>query len=272
MKMKNYKNEHAAAKGLLGESIKIMNESNLDYVVVGGWIPYLFYTNKKYSHPGSFDVDILLNDKIVNIKSIEKLIQNFRKHNYIFSAKNKFQLHKILKVNKEPMVFHVDFLHRKYAPDQDEGMFLDWGKMTSIAGPGMDIIFDRNERITHTISCILPNGIKENVIVNFASEIGFITSKGRSLNNPKRTRDSYDLFLIMKDANSELLAKSKYYYKNYGIYKISIDNILDFFKKGNGFLNTTKYIEKYSDQNTKDTIAKKLINDTVINFLNKTIN
>jgi hypothetical protein len=142
----------------------------------GGWIPYLFYLSN-YPHPGSFDVDLLLDDKTTK-DQMEKAVEIFKTHGYHFAAKNKFQLHKLLNVAGEEIIFHVDFLHRKYAPDQEDGFFINWNKMLSIAGPGTDIIFLDNERTSESLSYELPDETVEILRTNFANEIGFICSKG----------------------------------------------------------------------------------------------
>lgn len=246
--MRTYSDEQEAAKGILGEAVKIISQSNVDYVIVGGWIPYLFYT-PIYPHPGSFDVDLLLNDQTTK-EQMEVAVDKFKENGYHFAAKNKFQMHKLLDVNGEKIVFHVDFLHRKYAPDQEDGFFLNWNKMLSIAGPGTDIVFLDNERNTKELSFDLPDGTSEKMNINFANEIGFISAKGRALDTPKRVRDSYDIFLIICQSKNytELLMKSNEYYHTKDYYKSSIDNIYNFFTNGKGIENTKKFLEKYQDQ------------------------
>jgi hypothetical protein len=263
--MRIYKDEQDAAKGILGEAVKIISQSNVDYVVVGGWIPFLFYSSI-YPHPGSFDVDLLLNDNTTK-EQMEKAVDVFKENGYHFAAKNKFQLHKILNVAGEEIIFHVDFLHRKYAPDQEDGFFLNWNKMLSIAGPGTDIIFLDNERTSHDLTFDLPDNTTETFFVNFANEVGFISAKGRALDTPKRVRDSYDIFVIIcqtKDYNT-LLHKSYEYYHSKEYYKSSIDNIYRFFTEGKGIENTKRFIEKYKDrlkylpENLDQFIAQKVI-------------
>jgi len=252
--MRIYANEQDGAKGLLGEAVKIISQCGIDYVIVGGWIPYLFYTSF-YPHPGSFDVDLLLNDKTTTHEQMEKAVQKFEVNDYLFSAKNKFQLHKILNIGEKRILFHVDFLHRKYAPDQDQGMFINWNPAMSIAGPGTDIIFLDNERTTTEISFDLPESITEKITVNFASEIGFISAKGRALDSPKRIRDSYDIFLIICQSKNyaNLLQKSYDYYHSRQYFSTSINNIYNFFTDGdkygnNGVKNTRRYLEEYKSQ------------------------
>lgn len=243
-----YKDEQEAAKGILGEAVKIISDNQIDYAIVGGWIPFLFYSDI-YPHPGSFDVDLLLNDETTKAQ-MEKAVEVFKKNGYHFASKNKFQLHKLLNVAGEEIIFHVDFLHRKYAPDQEDGFFLNWNKMMSIAGPGTDIIFIDNERTTKELKFNLPDETIETLTVNFASEIGFLCAKGRALDTPKRVRDSYDIFLIICQSKDfgNLLTKSYELYHSKEYYKLSIDNIYKFFTEGKGVENTKKFLEKYKDQ------------------------
>lgn len=140
----------------------------------------------------------------------------------------------------------------KYAPDQDEGMFINWNPAMSIAGPGTDIIFLDNERIAYDISFDLPDNTTETIMVDFASEIGFLGAKGRAIDSPKRVRDSYDIFLVIcqsKDYET-LLKKSYKYYHSKQYFSTSINNIYNFFVHGdkhgnNGVRNTVKYLENY---------------------------
>lgn len=268
--MKIYINEQEAAKGILGEAVKIISESNVDYVVVGGWIPFLFYSSI-YPHQGSFDVDLLLNDN-TSKEQMEKVVDIFKENGYHFAAKNKFQLYKILNVADEEIIFHVDFLHRKYAPDQEDGFFLNWNKMLSIAGPGTDIIFLDNERTSEELTFELPNETKETLNVNFANDIGFISAKGRALDTPKRVRDSYDIFLIICQTKdySTLLEKSYEYYHSKEYFRASIDNIHKFFTEGKGIENTKKFLEKYkSDIKYLPYNLDKFVTQKVIGFIDK---
>ncbi|WP_191908865.1 hypothetical protein [Larkinella humicola] len=276
--MRVYATEQEGAKGLLGEAVKIISQCDIDYVIIGGWIPLLFYSSI-YPHPGSFDVDLLLNDKTTSVEKMQTAVRMFKENGYLFSAKNKFQLHKALNILDDQILFHVDFLHRRYAPDQEQGIFINWNSAMSISGPGTDIIFLDNERNAREISFDLPDNTTESVRINFASEIGFIGAKGRSLDVPKRIRDSYDIFLVICQTKNykELLLKSQYYYHNKLYFKTSIDNIFEFFTQGdkygnNGIKNTKRYLEEYKPSLKYISMIDdldKFISDKVCGFIKK---
>lgn len=198
--MRKYENDLAAARGLLGEATLVLIKQEIDFAVIGGWVPYLFNANP-LSHPGTYDVDVLLNSN-TSYEAMNKAIEEFMRVGYLRSPKNAFQLYRILRVDDEDRIFHVDFLHRKYAEDTDD-LIKDWGKIQSIAGPGTDIIFLENERRVETLFFELPNGDSQKVNVTFCTEVGLLSAKGRSAMTKKRTRDAYDIFLVVHQSKNK---------------------------------------------------------------------
>ena len=226
----DYPDEHAAGLGLLAETVSLLRRSSVDFAVIGGWLPYLFNA-APISHPGTFDVDILLNERTPRA-AFESGAEILLGHGYLRAPKNQFQLHRLLSVRGEQFVYHVDFLHRKYADDTDD-MIRHWGKFQSIAGPGTDIIFTENERTTERIVALPPNGPEEEIQVPFCSEVGFISAKGRSATTAKRTRDAFDVFLVVCQSrdrerlirrSSELLANT--------MFQLSMRNLYEGFTTG----------------------------------------
>lgn len=221
--MHGYADESGAATGLLLDVVKRLTESNVDFVVVGGWIPYLFNSHP-ITHPGTFDVDILLNEA-TSREVFEAAASKLLKSGYLRAPKNSFQLHRILKVLGEDLVYHADFLHRKYADDSD-GLLMHWGKFQSIASPGMDIIFTEHERQTREVNAIDFGGQAASFDVPFCTEAGFIGAKGRSAMTEKRTRDAFDVFLVVhQSCDRELLIDRCRALKQNKIFAISLQNL-----------------------------------------------
>jgi len=241
----NFNSELEAAQSFLAEVAHIMDSTRLDFVVVGGWIPYLF-NSKPIPHPGTYDVDVLLEDK-VGRSELQQTIDVFLSHGYISPVKNRFQLYRILTVQNKPLAFHVDFLHRKYA-DSEGALPLDFEVANSnckisIATPGTDLIFTRNERVKKNLSQILPDGQSMSLDISFASEAGFLSAKGRSIQVEKRVRDAFDVYLIIKQStNYEKLTKRSNALLNEGIFKLSMTKIFDSFKSGKSLDNTLRVL------------------------------
>jgi hypothetical protein len=229
--MRNYNNDLDAARGLLGEAASILNNQKIDFVVIGGWIPYLF-NSEPISHPGTFDVDVLLNSE-TSRQAMNEAVDAFMKVGYLRSPKNAFQIFRILRVGTEDRVFHVDFLHRKYAEDVDD-MIKDWGKIQSIAGPGTDIIFLESERRIQLLGFDLPDGTSQEIAIHFCTEVGFLSAKGRSASTKKRTRDAYDVFLVTKQSHNrrQLIERCRALMGN-RIFSFSFEELEKGFRAGN---------------------------------------
>ena len=118
--MHSYKNILDGAKGLLVETILAIEPTGLEYVVVGGWSPFL--RNKtSYSHPGTKDVDILFNDGDV-VGKIDKAVESLLSKGFVISAKHDFQLFKKLHVQGKDVIYHVDLLHPQESSNSPELM------------------------------------------------------------------------------------------------------------------------------------------------------
>jgi hypothetical protein len=67
-----YSRDTAAAFALLQEVTGALLECNVDFVIVGGWVPFLFHA-ERFGHPGTYDVDVLLNAKSLGASTMALL-------------------------------------------------------------------------------------------------------------------------------------------------------------------------------------------------------
>ncbi|NIJ83048.1 hypothetical protein FHY35_000003 [Xanthomonas arboricola] len=190
-----FQSEQEAAKAMLLEVTQILNRKTIDYAVVGGWVPYLFNCSP-VAHPGTFDVDIVLNTALNKddvILALDSMINDF---GYMRAPKNAFQVYRAIPVLGETMIFHVDFLHRKYADDTGD-LTRSWGRYQSITAPGTDVIFTHQQTQSHLVEALGMDGNSLKSDVTFASEAAFLSTKGRSVGFGKRERDAFDIYLII---------------------------------------------------------------------------
>jgi hypothetical protein len=239
-----YSTEQEAALGLLGESCGILDSCGVEYVVVGGWRPFLF-CGAPIPHPGTFDVDVLLRET-TSRAAFDAAAQQLLAAGYLRAPKNQFQAHRVLTVGDEPLLFHVDFLHRRYAPDVNDNL-IEWGKFQSIAGPGTDIIFELSEYSQESIDVVLPSGNAQTVNIRFASEVGILATKGRSAGTAKRTRDAFDIYLILKQSRDYSYLVSRCAEICYSaLFRLSLDAIREGFSNGTWSKNAAAYLAKAS--------------------------
>lgn len=193
---------------LLGECCEILNYSEVEYIIVGGWSPFLL-NSEGYLHPGTKDVDILFK-KGLESNQLEDVINEFLDNGFIQSAKHPFQLLKTIDIKDYKFIYNVDLLH----PDDQEkksDLFVDHidfpikeseiinvnYKGKTIRLPKSDLFFSGFYDEFSQDFCLL-NGETKNIKFNLLNESGLILSKLKSVFNEKRTRDAYDIYLALE--------------------------------------------------------------------------
>jgi len=219
------------AKEVLFEAISTLIDvdRNCRYVVIGGWCPYLRKCNG-YSHPGTFDVDILFEKAYEKYELSEYIIAMMSKE-YYPSAKHSFQLLKKINVGAEGFIYNVDLLHPgmiKENPDLfvdhlDLDVFVDKFKgekykEKSIILPGSEIIFDEILFDMYELG-----GLKFNLL----TYEGMFLTKTISCQKVKRERDCYDIFLGFKsgEISSE---KIRTFCKKYSYINASVEDFIEY--------------------------------------------
>jgi hypothetical protein len=182
-----FSSELEAARVLLSESTELLREHHVDFVVVGGWPAYLF-NSARYGHPGTFDVDLVLDSRSLDDGSFDAASEKLLERGYLRAPKNKFQAHRILNVAGEDLVFHVDFLNEQDPGDSLE-MIDGTGKLRSIYTPAMRTVFEyKGFRTTPEF-----HGVR------FPSPETYVVTKAAATEVKKRGRDAFDIFLTVSD-------------------------------------------------------------------------
>lgn len=160
-------------------------------------------------------------------------------------------------------MYHVDFLHRHYADDTDE-LIRNWGRFQSIAGPGTDVIFTDAERMLRAVDVVLPDGSKHSITTSFCTEVGFLSAKGRSASVSKRTRDAFDVFLVIQQSQDygRLVSRSNELIAD-PVFRLSLQGLRDGFRKGKLFAQAVAYLREQAPA-VADPI--KLVHSTIERF------
>jgi hypothetical protein len=189
------------AKELLLDSVGAIHAAGIrDYVVIGGWCPYLRNTSS-LKHPGTLDVDILFKEGY-QAGALKDAIASLRGKGFIASAKHSFQLLRTTVVNQEKLIYNVDLLHPRMH-EEDRGLFIDHLELdipldvegrrlkavTSIAQPCSVVIFEEQLYSPYEI-----DGFRFN-LVDFT---GMFITKMDSCQKVKRERDALDLYIALK--------------------------------------------------------------------------
>jgi hypothetical protein len=84
-----------------------------------------------------------------------------------------------------------------------------------------------------SVDVVLPDGTNRGVTASFCTEVGSLSAKGRSARVPKRTRDAFDVFLVIQQSQDygRLVARSKELITD-PVFKLSLKGLWDGFRDG----------------------------------------
>ncbi len=245
--MNEYSDIQTGALGMLYETTSLLNRLGVKYIIVGGWSPYLL-NSKPIPHPGTKDVDVLF-DGAYEKGRLGDIILKFLKNNYVLSAKHDFQLFKKIKVAGQDFIYNVDLLHplETIKPKDIYVEHIDLNipadkyqsrtfKMKSIALPSSQSLFDSNVISKYKLEITTVTGQSISEEIPLMGELGTLITKSQSVSVPKRYRDSFDIYLTIKQSSNygalidsiKLLKKGNIntYNTLYGIRQAYEDSIL----------------------------------------------
>lgn len=234
------------AQELLMETVSALSAASEDqYIVIGGWCPYLRNTSSM-KHPGTLDVDVLFKDGYQE-GALARSINALRQRGFVPSAKHAFQLLIEKQIGAEQLIYNVDLLHPRMN-DTDKNMFVDQldldipidaderrvKKMKSIVQPNSVVLFEENLFSPFPLS-----GMEFN-LVDFT---GMFITKMDSCQKQKRERDSFDIYIGFKSGLVDLQKLKAIKSKNDRVAK-SLAKFIGFLRKSADEFN--RNISKFS--------------------------
>lgn len=211
-----FSNVLQAQTAILLDTCRILDGGNIQYVIAGGWAPFLRGRHDSVTHRGTHDVDVLFNDEP---KQTEKAAQQMLANDYSPSAKHEFQLLKKLKVGARDLIFNVDFMHpaettatNMFHDIFDLGVKADYDshithKVKSICFPSSRIVFDENLWSRFRVDGLFPDGQETQLEIPLITEPASILSKCTSVSSVKRDRDAFDIFFVLTGKNGKAVAQ-----------------------------------------------------------------
>lgn len=217
----DFPDEQAAALALFRDTTTRLHAAGVKFVVVGGWVTWFFH-GSKYDHPGTFDVDVLLQPESLADGTFDAAADAMLSDGYLRAAKNRYQIHRVLRVNKEPMIFHADFLNENGSPD-DLDVAVGKGRMQSIYTPAMKLVLRYGD-----FRKLSPQDWPGLSMVLFPSIETFIATKAAAALVKKRRRDAFDIFVSLDSAGAkEIGERWKGLETKDGMFREAADSILD---------------------------------------------
>jgi hypothetical protein len=222
------------AEELLVDAVTALDEVAVrDYIVIGGWCPYLRNTSS-IPHPGTLDVDILFRDGS-RPGALATAISGLRHKGFILSAKHSFQLLSEKVIKGERLIYNVDLLHPLMSDsEKDRGMVVDHleldvpldheerflKKARSIVQPNSSVLFDEHLFSKFTVKSATFD------LVDFT---GMFITKMDSCQKQKRERDALDLYIAVKCNQIDFQIMNRLRVENPRIKK-SFDRLLNYLR------------------------------------------
>lgn len=251
------------AKALLEQTVAVLqNFEDCQYIIIGGWCPVL-RSNSDIAHPGTLDVDILFEDSD-HCGQLSPVVKSLFSEGFMPSAKHSFQLLKPIEINTSRVVFHIDLLHPDMTKNKKSvGMFVDHldldvpitqeedrvKKMASIVLPNSRVLFDEQLFDRHPLG---------DLDFNLLTFEGMFLTKMDSCSNPKRTRDSFDIFLAFVNEAIDMCRINELASRNHRV-QASLENFTDFLNDPNStFDKNVNLYAKSIDQSPTQFILSRL--------------
>lgn len=248
-----------ASKELLVEVSTILLGAEAEFIVVGGWSPYLLNTTE-FKHPGTKDVDILFSDGAAE-RGLEQYVHLLLQNGFMPSAKHDFQLLKPISVNGHELVFNVDLLHPSESLKNPE-LFTDHFDLhirdgdlektkfvRSIVLPSSEILF--RSGFNQTIRVVAPLTGKD-AFVPLISPAGAILSKCESVHLAKRPRDSFDIYISLMSGGAPNIVQAISPYKHLTGVKHMLNSLGTFVAQKSSYLEDRNEfdvrVRKYEDR------------------------
>jgi hypothetical protein len=185
-------NQTEASKGALVELALALELYRDDFVLAGGWAPYIL-TKGYVEHCGSIDIDLVLRPSIVvRYESIRNLVLGLG----YMPTRDPFKFERELKaLDRKPFLMSLDFLTEPEAREHITALPEVQKDLQAVFILGCSIVLTHNT--TETIEGKLPSGADGAADIKVSDIVGALAMKGLALGRPRKLeKDSYDIYVL----------------------------------------------------------------------------
>lgn len=185
-----------AANSVLLEIGHLLQIYSDGFVVIGGSVPGLILRNQQEPHIGSIDVDIALDQHKIP-ETDYRTIKSLLVERGYSPEEQPFTFSRDILIEGSPIKVKVDFLAGEYGGTGEKRRTQRVQDLKPRKARACDLAFIQT--IPIQITGELPNGAKDQVIVQVASIVPFLMMKAQALNGRMKEKDAYDIYYCMRN-------------------------------------------------------------------------
>jgi hypothetical protein len=187
--------QKVAAHRVLVEIVNILNEYMNDILIIGGWVPELFFPDQ--GHVRSIDVDILLNHLKLQDSAYLNIERILSRNGYARHPEKYFTYVKRVVVDGEPYDVDLDIMAGMYGGTGEDKRSQHVQGLKALKATGGHFAFEVPPE-EKRIEARQPDGAIDTAMVRFVSMVPFLIMKAAALGRGK-PKDAYDIYFCIKN-------------------------------------------------------------------------
>ncbi|HDJ23742.1 MAG TPA: hypothetical protein ENF17_07625 [Candidatus Aminicenantes bacterium] len=166
-------------------------------VLVGGWVPYFLFPEKKQEHTGSLDIDIALDFRNISDNAYRTILQLLQERQYQ-QGKQPFIFYRT--IERKPGVtvtVEIDLLAGEYGGTGRTHRTQQIQDVRARKARGCDLVFQNNVSIK--LHERMPDGAQNEVTIKIANVVPFLVMKGMAIWESYKEKHAYDIYFTIRN-------------------------------------------------------------------------
>lgn len=216
-----------AARKVMLELARILDEYQENVVIVGGWVPELLVPEQ--GHVGSTDVDLALDHEALSDPGYTTILEHLEARGYEQSGEQPFIFEREVEVDGEPVPVEVDLMSGEYGGTGQSHRTQEVQDVRARKARGCDLAFQLNEEVE--LEDELPGGGIDRAAVRVASLPAFFVMKAMALEGRVKEKDAWDLWFCLRyyPGAPESIAEMMSAHAEHGLVQEALSHLSDKF-------------------------------------------
>lgn len=189
------KDEVEGCLSVMVEVVTLLGEFRDHIALVGGWVPYFLFEEKKQEHIGSLDIDIVLDFKKISLDTYRTILRLLKERGYE-QGEQPFIFYRTINTEAgAPLTVEIDFLAGEYGGTGKTHRTQKAQDVRARKARGADLVFQHSFSVK--LCGKMPDGAKNEVTIKVADVVPFLVMKGMALWEKYKEKHAYDIYFTI---------------------------------------------------------------------------